>query len=212
MEHGFRDWRELEAFTRSVPPGSHVLSKPLPVVVRKGVDDWEPIAASRDWDEIIELLTRHPEAGLGGVGQLTDGLLDDLSQRVRTLTALSLSGCREVTDAGVMHLAQLPLLRHLDMSGTAITDGGLEVLRHLPVLQSLSLGWTRVTDGRIGVLAQCDALEQLSLGPSRRLATRRSGRGRQAQYVTSRSRSPMPECHCCASSPCSRPGTVVRRS
>ena len=169
VEHGFRDWRELESFTRSVPRDSHVLSKPLPVVVRKGVDDWEPIAASRDWDEIIELLARHPEAGLGGVGQLTDDLLDDLSQRVRTLTALSLSGCREVTDAGVMHLAQLPSLRHLDMSGTAITDGGLEVLRHLPALQSLSVGWTRVTEAGIGVLAQCDALEQLSLGPSQTL-------------------------------------------
>ena len=38
------------------------------------------------------------------------------------------------------HLARLPALRHLDLSGTAITDRGLEVLRDLPALETLSLG------------------------------------------------------------------------
>ena len=169
LEHGFRNWGEVGAFTTSMRPGRRITSKPLPLVVRKGVDEWEPIAASRDWDEIIELLARHPEAGLGGVGQLTDDLLEDLAERAHRLTALSLSGCNEVTDEGLLHLARLPSLRHLDVSGTAITDAGLGVLRHLSALQSLSLAWTRVTEAGIGVLAHCHALEQLTLGPSETL-------------------------------------------
>jgi hypothetical protein len=64
-----------------------------------------------------------------------------------------------VTDDGVRHLARLPALQHLDLSGTSITDAGLQVLRDLPGLRTLSLAWTRVTDEGIGVLAHCDELE-----------------------------------------------------
>ena len=162
LEHGFGNWRELEAFTKSVGPGRRVTAKPLRLVVRKGPDDWEPIAGSREWEEMLELIARHPAAGLSGEGQLTDDLLEDLCRRAPTLTALGLSGCKQVTDAGVRHLASLPSLQHLDLRETGITDAGLQVLRHLPELRTLSL-WNRVTEAGIGVLAHCHELEQLNL-------------------------------------------------
>ena len=163
LEHGFANWSELEAFTGSLKAGQRVTAKPLRLAVRKGPHDWQPIAGSREWDEIIELLALHPAAGLSGEGQMTDELLADLCRRVETLTALGLSGCKGVTDEGVRHLAKLPSLEHLDLTGTSVTDAGLQVLRHLPRLRTLSLAWNHVTGEGVGVLAHCDELEDLSL-------------------------------------------------
>ena len=151
-----------EAFTKSLKPERRVTAKPLQLVIGKGPEHWEPIAGSREWEEILELLARHPAAGLSGEGQMTDDLLEDLCRRAPTLTALGLSGCRQVTDEGMRHLASLPSLQHLDLSGTGITDAGLQVLRHLPQLRTLSL-WNRVTEAGIAVLAHCHELEHLNL-------------------------------------------------
>jgi hypothetical protein len=162
-EHGFGNWRELEAFTKALTPERRVTAKPLRLVVHKGADHWEPIAGSREWEEILELLAQHPTASLSGEGQMTDDLLEDLSHRAHTLTGLGLSGCSQITDAGVRHLARMPWLQHLDLTGTSATDAGLQVLRHLPALRTLSLALTRTTETGIGVLAQCEVLERLNL-------------------------------------------------
>jgi hypothetical protein len=161
-EHGFANWSGLEAFTRSAKAGPRMAAKPARLVRREGPDDWQTVARSRDWDEILRLLAVHPSAGLSAEGQMTDGLLAEVS-RVETLTALGLSGCKAVTDEGVRHLARLPALQHLDLSGTSITDAGLQVLRDLPGLRTLSLGWTRVTEEGIGALAPCHELERVNL-------------------------------------------------
>lgn len=162
LEHGFANWAELLAFTRSPLAARRIAAKPVRLVVSRGPEEWEPIASSREWDEIIELLAAHPSAGLSAEGQMTDAVLADIG-RVETLTALGLSGCRALTDTGLRHLAGLPALEHLDLSGTPITDAGLDVLRHLPKLRTLSLAWTRITDEGAGVLANCRELENLNL-------------------------------------------------
>ena len=72
-------------------------------------------------------------------------MLADVS-RIEHITELRLGGSRSVTDAGVRHLARLPRLRHLDLSGTGITDQGLEVLRAMPELEDRLAGLDRVTD------------------------------------------------------------------
>ena len=97
---------------------------------------------------------------------MTDDLLEDLSRRTRTLSALGLSGCTQITDAGVRHLARIPSLRYLDLTGTSVTDDGLQVLRDLPELRTLSLAWNRVSEAGISVLARCDELEHVNLGSS----------------------------------------------
>ena len=50
-------------------------------VVGEGLENWQTIAASRDWDEVIQLLALHPSAGLSADGQMTDAMLADLSRR-----------------------------------------------------------------------------------------------------------------------------------
>jgi hypothetical protein len=162
LEHGFANWSELRAFTESGKTGSRVAAKPVRLVVREGPEDWQTMASSRDWDEIIRLVALHPSAGLSAEGQMTDAVLADVS-RVETITALNLSGCKGVTDDGVRHLARLPALQHLDVSGTSITDSGLQVVRSLPKLRTISLAWTRVSDEGIGALTHCDELEHVNL-------------------------------------------------
>ncbi len=161
LEHGFADWRQLEAFAQSLNPQSRVTAKPLRVVRRKGPDQFEPLGGSRHWDEVLALLAAHPDAGLSGQGQMTDDLLEDLCRQAPTLTALGLAGCREVTDSGVRHLAGLTRLRDLDVTGTSVTPAGLQVLRHLPDLHTLSTAWPGGDASGIDVLAQCRALEHL---------------------------------------------------
>ena len=56
------------------------------------------------------------------------------------VTSLELGGSRELTDDGLLHLARMPQLEHLNLSeypGGKLTDRGLEVLRHLPNLRAL---------------------------------------------------------------------------
>jgi hypothetical protein len=163
LEHRFTSWQELETFTTSLKAERRVTAKPLRLVRRNAPDDWEPIASSRDWEEVLELLTQHPTAGLSGEGQMTDDLLEDLSHRAPTVTALGLSGSRQITDAGMRQLARMPSLQHLDLTGTGITDAGMQVLRDLPQLRTLSLASNRVSAAGIGVLSYCDELEHLNL-------------------------------------------------
>jgi hypothetical protein len=77
--------------------------------------------------------------------------------------ALARYESKGLTDDGVRHLARLPQLKHLELSGTAITDRGLEVLQHLPALETLSLAMTRVTDQGVASLAHCERLENVNL-------------------------------------------------
>lgn len=162
LDHGFANWADLRVFTDSSLVGPRVAAKPIRIVRYEGPENWQPIASSREWDEIMRLLAAHPEAALSAEGQMTDAMLEEVS-RIESLTGLGLSGCRHVTDDGVRHLARLASLQHLDLSGTVITDRGLEVLRYLPELRTISLAGTRITDQGVGPLAGCQQLEHVNL-------------------------------------------------
>ena len=162
MEYGFASWDALTRFTGSAAPGTRVAAKPVQLVDGEGPEEWPSIATTRDWDAIIRLLATHPNAHLRASGQMTDEILHDLSH-IGTIAGLGLNGSQAVTDEGLRHLARLPALKHLDLSGTAITDRGLEVLRTLPMLESLSLAGTHVTDAGMTHLAHCHELRQVDL-------------------------------------------------
>lgn len=162
LEHGFASWNAVLAFARSPGATARVAAKPVRLARSDDSPPGHAIAVSRDWDEIIRLLASHPAAALYAEGQMTDGVLADVS-RVETVTALNLSGSSAVTDDGVRHLARLTSLRHLDLSGTNVTDTGLQVLRHLPRLETISLAWTRTTDAGVRALAHCEALTHVNL-------------------------------------------------
>ena len=67
-----------------------------------------------------------------------------------------LGGSNALTDAGLRHLARMPQLQELDLSGweMQITDRGLEALRHLTALRKFQMCWPqRVTDAGVANLA-----------------------------------------------------------
>jgi hypothetical protein len=97
---------------------------------------------------------------------MTDAMLAEVA-RIGGITSLDLGGSKELTDDGLRHLARLPRLAHLNVSGTAITDRGLEVLGELPALETISLAMTRVTDEGVASLASCQELSRVDLSWTR---------------------------------------------
>jgi hypothetical protein len=83
------------------------------------------------------------------------------------VTRLSLGGSRELTDDGLLHLARMPQLEHLNLSeypGDKLSDRGLEVLRHLPNLRTFEMTWQAgISDAGVANLRFCDQLERVDL-------------------------------------------------
>ena len=69
----------------------------------------------------------------------------------------------QVTDADVVHLAQLPRLKHLQLGNTQVTDAGLIHLSSLKNLSGLNLDNTQVTDAGLVHLAGLKGLKHLNL-------------------------------------------------
>eukprot|EP00808_Paulinella_micropora_P012378 g35587.t1 len=91
--------------------------------------------------------------------------------RIKGLASI-VSGCwaglpvhLDLTDAGLVHLAGLRTLRHLDLAGCRfLTDAGLKHLADLDQLQRLSLrGCRRLSDAGLKHLAGLHQLEHLDL-------------------------------------------------
>jgi len=88
----------------------------------------------------------------------------ELLSALSTLENLTLNGCRNLTDAGLVHLEPLTGLKALALERTQITDVGLEHLRGLTELGLLSLNWSSVGENglkplenmkKLGVLYLC---------------------------------------------------------
>jgi HEAT repeats/Leucine Rich repeat len=99
---------------------------------------------------------------------LTGWWLDELAraeplpewlEHVASLTATG----DAVAGAGLVHLARLPRLEHLDLSGTDLTDEGVGHLGRLTGLVSLDLSSTGVTDAGIAALNGLPQLRRLEL-------------------------------------------------
>ena len=61
-------------------------------------------------------------------GRITDAVIASISRRFPSLRVLYLHQCVDITDAAVRHLACLPQLRELTISGCDVTSAGLSVL------------------------------------------------------------------------------------
>jgi len=73
----------------------------------------------------------------------------------------------ELTDAGLVHLRDLPKLRFLSLTGTQITDAGLVYLEGLTNLKALSLDNTQITDAGLVQLKRLTKLEALGLSDTK---------------------------------------------
>jgi len=166
IEHGFENWNALTAFVPAMPGGVLLTVKPVHVRAPNASEESRPITSTRDWQIALRHLAQMTSSALDASEQMTDAMIEDIAD-VASVTSLNLAGSKAVTDANLPHLARLPNLRHLDLSGTAITDRGLVVLRDLPKLETISLAMTHVTDEGIVYLASCDALESVNLSWTR---------------------------------------------
>jgi hypothetical protein len=171
--HGFESWeRFLESLAQ--PPGDpraapHGIATTAPFYRI----DWKrnalapgPLASAKDWDTILAVMRDLGITGLDAGGQMTDAVmarLPDLDQ----LTQLDIGDCKKLSDEGVRHLARMPQLQDLNLSGYPggrITDRGLAVLRELKDLRRFQMCWQRGTsDAGVAHLGACDRLEIVDL-------------------------------------------------
>jgi len=104
---------------------------------------------------------------LGRCLLVDDKVCDLVRESCPNLRALSLSGCRDVSDDGVESVANLGSLLSLVLSGTAITDHGCHALatgRAARRLTELHLSRTGVTDiGVVPLIESCRQLKTLLL-------------------------------------------------
>lgn len=121
---------------------------------------------SDEWDELITTAKERGATQLGALGLMSDDVIKRVAS-LENVTALSLGGSHELSDDGLLQLANMPQLEQLDLSeypGGKLTDRGMEVLRHLPNLRVLEMTWQRgVTDAGVANLRFCENLEKVNL-------------------------------------------------
>jgi hypothetical protein len=119
--------------------------------------------AGQDAEKVISLMKERGIASVLAAGHMTDGLLARICD-LDHVTRLELQGSKQLTDAGMTHLAGLTRLHYLDLSGSRISDLGLEVLRQLPELKTFKLYHQGgVSDAGVANLAHCHHLERVEL-------------------------------------------------
>lgn len=123
-----------------------------------------PLLAEPHWETVLAVMEERGITGLVA-GGMTDPVLARISRHGR-LTRLNIDGSAQLTDDGLAHLARMPLLEDLDLSGpkNIFTDRGLAVLDHLGELKRFQMAWPqRVSDAGIMHLEGCDKLESVVL-------------------------------------------------
>lgn len=163
-DRGYGGWSALSAALQSVSP-----IPPAPAfAVRREELAASPIRvmSSRDWDALIGEMREHRVTQFDGNGILTDAVLARIAA-IDTITSLTLGGSRLLTDAGVMAIAGMPQLEHLNIGeypGGVLTDRALDVLQHLPNLRRFGMSWQLgITDAGTSSLRHCPALESVDL-------------------------------------------------
>jgi uncharacterized membrane protein len=91
-----------------------------------------------------------------------DGELAKLLPLKANLIRLSLGGS-QISDTGLVHVAQMKNLERLDLSRTAISDAGAASLTGLQRLEYLNLYGTKITDAGLEPLRQLASLRKIYL-------------------------------------------------
>ena len=170
-EHGFESWADFARGLSQSPdrsPDARLGLSAAPPFYRIR---WEsrtleanPPLSDRDWDTLCAVMREHRLTGITSPA-VTDEAIRRLS-RLDFVTRIRLDGAQGLTDDGLLHLAGMPQLEELDLSGfhSPLTDRGLEVLRHLPHLKRFLMCWPqRITDAGTANLAFCEELEAVDL-------------------------------------------------
>src|SRR5437868_618946 len=171
-QNGFESWETFEQSLAQAPHNPRLASHGISAAPPFYRIDWaansiEPrlVISESDWDAIFDVMDELQIAGLNANGQMTDLALERLSRHPH-VTRLNLGGSKRLTDAGLSHLAGMPQLQELDLSGwhSPITDRGLEVLRSLTELKKFQMCWPqRITDAGAMNLRFCEKIESVDL-------------------------------------------------
>ena len=162
QDAGFSSWTALTGARATGAPAVPVYA----VDARENRISPRRRLTDREWDELIAVMKERGITTLDAGGLMTDAVL----ARIATLehvVGLSLGGSRELSDDGLLQLARMPQLQHLDLSeypGGKLTDRGLAVLRHLPNLRNFAMTWQKgITDAGVANLRHCELLERVNL-------------------------------------------------
>ncbi|MBI2298229.1 MAG: hypothetical protein HYU66_04630, partial [Armatimonadetes bacterium] len=185
-EHGFDTWNALRAHVEQLtgaapaapvrarlglvyddppcPPGGIVLSGPLTSDVGRRLTEEGVIAAKLDdsvppatWHHLAAVPSLH-RLDLSGHGEAGDDHLAFLAAMPR-LTEISLSGCRLITDAGVLPWCGHAGLACVNLQWTASGDAVAAALAGKPSLYRVALG-CGLTDRGAAHLRDCTALRE----------------------------------------------------
>ena len=98
-------------------------------------------------------------------GRITDAVIASISRRFPSLRVLYLHQCVDITDAALRHLACLPQLRELTISGCDVTFAGLSALSDTLESLDLDLGGCDITDASVLAIARsCPRIKWLEIG------------------------------------------------
>jgi len=161
--HGFSSWAALREYLASLTEQTGMIAaSPVTPFFPDESEEIRHRRSTRDWDAAIAVMRDERIPAFDAHEQMTDAMLSRIAD-LGHVTTLRLDGSKQLTDAGLRHLARMPQLQHLEVGGTAITDAGLEVLEYLTELRTLTAWWTRVTDAGAAHLAHCPKLERVNL-------------------------------------------------
>lgn len=158
---GFKTWDELAT---ELSNGESKSAQP-PYAVDKRANRVRPrrLLFDRDWETVLRVIGETGISGLDAEGQMTDEILDRVAN-LPGVTHLNLEGSRQLTGAGIRHLARMKQLRFLKLTGCPIADDDLKVLRELPELRRLEIQHHRgITDAGASHIADCRHLEAIDL-------------------------------------------------
>ena len=167
--YGFKDWDELVQSSNEPAGDPHsapyVLSSRPPFYridwTSNSIEPRQPMS-SKDWENICEVIKELGLTGINSGNLIGDEDLAIISQ-LDQITSLNLDGSKRLTDKGLAHLARMPQLQQLVMSGQ-ITDRGLEALVQLREMRVFRMYWqANITDAGIATLRFCDQLEEVDL-------------------------------------------------
>jgi len=163
QDAGFGSW---DALMKALAAGSPPQGAPYAIDGKENRIGPRRRMTDADWDELIGVLREQQITGVDANGLMTDRVLGRIAE-LNHVTRLSLGGSRELTDDGLLQLAKMPQLQHLELNeypGGKLTDRGLQVLRHLPNLRTFEMTWQAgITDAGVANLRFCEQLEQVNL-------------------------------------------------
>ncbi len=89
--------------------------------------------------------------------------LAELTSELETITEMDLAAAKGVSDVGLKHVARIPNIERLNLSGTSVTTAGFPVVSALQKMKSLEFRSFAMDAEAIKTIVKVESLEQLIL-------------------------------------------------